>query len=140
MPTTKEEAVPTQTSTTTKNGNGKHDDGADALAEALFESVEGLTDLAREQTEDSLARGERAIGLLRDETVRSVKGAESLGVSFLTRLASATEPFTPLLPRLSPVQTLDTAVRAGFDVAQQLVATQRHLAEATLETVGRRTR
>jgi hypothetical protein len=48
-------------------------------------------------------------------------------------------PNTAKLPAVVPTRSLDALVKAGFDIAQQLLSTERTLAEAAAGLVLRRT-
>ena len=92
-----------------------------------------------DQTTASFRQGEQAIVLLKEQSITSIKQAEALGLEIMTTLADVVAPMTPRLPSLVPAGGLDTVVKAGFDVTQQLLATQRKLAEHAVELVIRQT-
>jgi hypothetical protein len=127
--------VPTATDTdrTTKNGD------AHGAAEGIAESFEGLATIARTQAEESFRQGEKAGLVLRDQTIASLKATEAIGLSWLSALDEMAGPFTPKLPAAVPTRSLDALVKAGFDIAEQLVSTERTLADAAVRLVVRRT-
>ncbi|MGP0029059.1 MAG: hypothetical protein ACLPVF_00970 [Acidimicrobiales bacterium] len=120
----------------TKNGRGNG--VAEGLAEGIVGSVEGLTTIARDQAEVSFKQGEKVGLVLRDQSILSIKAAEDFGLSVLSTYAEITAPFTPKLPTIVPVGNLDTLVKAGFDITQQLLTTERKLAETAVALVIRR--
>ncbi len=136
IPTAKETTVPTTEAERTIK-NGKPDRAAEGFAESIAESFEGLATIARTQTEDSIKQGEKAGLVLKDKSIASIKAVESIGLSVLSALADITAPLTPKLPTVAPVTNLETLVEAGFDIAQQLLSTERTLAEAATRIVVR---
>jgi hypothetical protein len=137
IPTTKETTVATtEAERTTKNG--KAHGTAEGLVEGIAESFEGLATIARTQAEDSFKQGEMAGLVLKDESIASIKAAETIGLSLLSTMADITAPLTPKLPSVVPVSNLETLVKAGFDITQQLLNTERTLVEAATRMVIRR--
>ncbi|HEY1652532.1 MAG TPA: hypothetical protein VGG09_11675 [Acidimicrobiales bacterium] len=132
MPTTEAER-------TTKNGraNGSAEGFAEGLAEGLAESFEGLATIARTQVEESFKQGEKAELVLKDQSIVSIKAAEAIGLSVLSAVADVTAPLTPKLPTVIPLSNLETLVKAGFDITQQLLSTERTLAETATRMVIR---
>jgi hypothetical protein len=136
IPTAKETTVPTtEAERTTKNG--KSHGTAEGFVEGIAESFEGLATIARTQAEDSFKQGEMAGLVLKDESIASIKAAETIGLSVLSAMADITAPFTPKLPSVVPVSNLETLVKAGFDISQQLLSTERALIEAATRMVIR---
>lgn len=133
IPTAKETTVPTTEAERTING--KANGTAEGLAESFAESFEGLATIARTQAEESLKQGEKAGLVLKDQSIASIKAAESIGLSVLSAVADITAPLTPKLPTLVQVSNLETLVEAGFDITQQLLSTERTLAEAATRIV-----
>ena len=129
----------TETDRTTKNGDGDGHGAAEGIAEGIAESFEGLATIARTQAEESFKQGEKVGLVLRDQTIASIRATEAIGLSWLAALDEMAGPFLPKLPAVVPTRSLDTLVRAGFDVAGQLVGTERTLAEAAVGIVVRRT-
>jgi hypothetical protein len=115
--------------------NGKAYGTAEGLAESIAESFEGLATIARTQAEESLKQGENAGLVLKDQSIASIKAAESIGLSVLSAVADIAAPFTPKLPSMIPVSDLGTLVEAGFDITQQLLSTERTLVEAATRIV-----
>jgi hypothetical protein len=136
MPTTKEPTV-TSTEAERPTRNGTHKGAAEGFAEGLTDSLEGLTHLARDQAEESFRRGEKVSEVLRDQAVVSIKAVQDIGLDLLSSWSEITAAFAPKLPSIVPVGNLDTLVKAGFDVTQQLLAAERKLAEATVAAVTR---
>ena len=110
--------------------NGKAQGTAEGLVEGIAESFEGLATIARTQAEESFKQGEKAGLVLKDQSIASIRAAEAIGLSVLFAMADITAPLTPKLPRVVPVSNLETLVKAGFDITQQLLSTERTLAEA----------
>ncbi len=136
--TAKETTVPTTTTEverTTKNG--RTNGSAEGLAESFAETFEGLANLALTQAEETFKQGEKAEVVLKDQSIVSIKAAESIGLSMLSAVADITAPMTPKLPSVIPVANLETLVKAGFDITQQLLNTERTLAEAATRMVTR---
>jgi hypothetical protein len=117
--------------------NGKQHGVAEGIAEGLSESLEGLTHIARDQAEESFKRGDKVSEVLRDQAIVSIKAVEDIGLDLLSTWAEFAATFTPKLPSIVPVGNLDTLVKAGFDVTQQILAAERKLAEATVAAVSR---
>jgi hypothetical protein len=136
MPTTKESDV-TTTEAERPTRNGKTNGVAEGFAEGIAGSVEGLTTIARDQAQESFKQGEKIGLVLRDQAILSIRSAEDVGLSLLSTLAEITGPFSPKLPSIVPTASLNTLVKAGFDVTQQLLTTERRLAEATVALVTR---
>jgi hypothetical protein len=136
IPTAKESTVPT-TEAERSTKNGKAHGSAEGLAEGFAESFEGLATIARTQAEESFKQGERAGLVLKDQAIASVKAAEEIGLSVLSAMADITAPLMPKLPSVVPVSNLETLVKAGFDITQQLLSSQRTLVEATTRIVVR---
>jgi hypothetical protein len=125
----------TEIDRTTKNGRAHG--AAEGIAEGIAESFEGLATIARTQAEDSFKQTEKAGLVLRDQTIVSIKAAEAIGLSLLGAVADITAPLAPRLPSVLPTSNLDTLVKAGFDVTQQLLSSERKLAEAAVAIVIR---
>jgi hypothetical protein len=136
MPTTKESTV-TTTEAERPSRNGKRHGVAEGFAEGLSGSLEGLTLMARDQAEESFRRGEKAGEVLRDQAIVSIKAVEDIGLDLLSSWGEITAALGPKLPSIFPVGSLDTLVKAGFDITQQLLTAERKLAEATLAVVAR---
>ena len=134
IPTAKETTVPTTEAERTIK-NGRADGIAEGLAESLAGSFEGLATIARTQAEESFKQGEKAELVLKDQTIASIKAMEAIGLSVISAVADITAPLTPKLPSVIPVSNLETLVEAGFDIAQQLLSTERTLAEAATRVV-----
>ena len=128
MPTTEAER-------TSKNGQAHG--VAEGLAESIAESFEGLATIARTQADESFKQGEKAGLVLKDQSIASIRAAEAIGLSVLSAMADITAPLTPSLPSVVPVSNLETLVKAGFDITQQLLSTERTLAEAAARMVIR---
>jgi hypothetical protein len=137
IPTAKETPVPTTEAERTIK-NGKPDGVAEGLAESIAESFEGLATIARAQAEESFKQGENVELVIKDQSIAAIKAAETIGLSLLSTLADITAPFVPKLPSAAPVSNLETLVDAGFDIAQQLLTSERTLAEAATKIVVRR--
>ena len=118
--------------------NGKSSGVAEGFAEGIAGSIEGLTTIARDQAEGSFKQGERVGLVLRDQSVGSIKAMEDIGLSLLSSVAEITAPWTPKFPSIVPIGNLDTLVKAGFDITQQLLSTERNLAETTVAMVVQR--
>jgi len=97
----------------------------------------GLATIARTQAEESFKQGVKVELVLRDQAIVSIRAAEDIGLAWLSTVADVTVPLTPKLPGIAPVANLDTMVKAGFDVAGQLLSTERKLAEAAVAVVMR---
>jgi hypothetical protein len=136
IPTTKETTVTTTEAERTSK-NGKTDGTAEGLAESIAESFEGLATIARTQAEESFKQGEKAGLVLKDQSIASIKAAESIGLSVLSAVADITAPLTPKLPSVVPLSNLETLVDAGFDITQQLLNAERTLSEAATRMVIR---
>jgi hypothetical protein len=136
IPTAKETTVPT-TEAERPTKNGRAHGTAEGLAEGIAESFEGLATIARTQAEESFKQGEKAEVLLKDQSIASIMAAEAIGLSMLTAVADITAPLTPKLPSMVPVSNLETLVKAGFDITQQLLSTERTLIEAATRMVIR---
>jgi hypothetical protein len=117
--------------------NGKVHGTAEGLVEGIAESFEGLATIARRQAEDSFKQGETAGLLLKEESIASIKAAEAIGLSVLSATADITASLTPKLPSVVPVSNLETLVKAGFDITQQLLSTERTLVEAATRIIIR---
>ncbi len=115
--------------------NGKADGAAEGLAESIAQSFEGLATIARTQAEESFKQGENAGLVLKEQAIASIKAAEAIALSVLSALADITAPLTPKLPSVLPVSNLETLVQAGFDISEQLLSTERTLAEAATRMV-----
>ena len=137
IPTAKETPVPTTEAERTIK-NGKPDGAAEGLAESIAESFEGLATIARSQAEVSFKQGENVERVFKDQSIATTKAAEAIGLSVLSTLADITAPFLPQLPSVMPVSNLETLVDAGFDIAQQLLDSERTLTEAATRIVVRR--
>lgn len=129
MPTTTEAERPIK--------NGKSHGAVEGLAEGIAESFEGLATIARTQAEDSFKQGEKVGLVLKDQTIASIKSAEAIGLSVLYAVADITAPFIPKLPAIAPVSNLETLVKAGFDITEQLLSSERSLVEAATRMVIR---
>ena len=123
MPTTEVERTPK---------NGKLAGGAEGVAEGIAGGIEELATIALRQAEESFKQGEKAELVLRDQSIASIKSAESLGLSLISTIADVTAPLTPKLPSIVPAGNLDTLVKVGFDITQQLLSTERRLVEAVV--------
>jgi hypothetical protein len=135
-PTVKESTVPTtEAERTIKNGNAHGT--AEGLAESIAESFEGLATIALTQAQESFKQGEKAELVFKDQSIVSIKAAEAIGLSLFSTLADITAPIMPKLPNVVPVSNLETLVQAGFDITQQLLNTERALAEAAARFVTR---
>jgi hypothetical protein len=75
--------------------------------------------------------------VVKDQSIASIRAAESIGLSLLAAVADITAPLTPKLPSVVPVSNLETLVEAGFDITQQLLSAERTLAEAVTRMVIR---
>jgi hypothetical protein len=117
--------------------NGKVQGTAEGLAESIAESFEEFATIARTEAEESFKQGERAGLVLKDQSIASIKAAEAIGLSVLAAVADVTAPFMPNLPSVVPVANLETLVKAGFDISQHLLSTERALAEAATRIVIR---
>ncbi len=117
--------------------NGKALGTAEGLAESIAESFEGLATIARTQAEESFKQGEKAGLVLVDQSISSIQAAEAIGLSVLSAMADITAPLTPKLPSVVPASNLQTLVKAGFDITEQLLSTERTLAEAATRMVIR---
>jgi hypothetical protein len=137
--TTKEAPVPTATETDRTTKNGDAHGAAEGIAEGIAESFEGLATIARTQAEESFRQGEKAGLVLRDQTIASLKAIEAIGVSLISAFDEMAGPFTPKLPAVVPTRSLDALVKAGFDIAEQVLNTERTLADAAVRLVIRRT-
>jgi hypothetical protein len=137
VPTTKESIVPT-TEVERITKNGKLAGGAEGVAEGIAGGIEGLTSIALHQAEESFKQGEKAELVLRDQSLASIKSAESLGLSLISTISDVTAPFTPNFPSIVPAGNLDTLVKIGFDITQQLLSSERRLAEAVVGLATRR--
>jgi hypothetical protein len=134
--TAKETTVPTtEAERTVKNERALG--SAEGLAEGIAETFEGLATIARTQAEESFKRGEKAELVLKDQSIVSIKAAEAIGLSLISAVADITAPLTPKLPSVVPMSNLETLVKAGFDITQQLLNTERTLAEAATRMVVR---
>jgi hypothetical protein len=135
----KETTMPTTTATEAERTtrNGRTNGTAEGLAESFAETFEGLANLALTQAEESFKQGEKAELVLKDQSIASIKAAESIGLSMLSAVADITAPFTPRLPNVVPMANLETLVKAGFDITQQLLSTERALVEAATRVVAR---
>ncbi|HWD54691.1 MAG TPA: hypothetical protein VG346_06195 [Acidimicrobiales bacterium] len=138
MPTTTTEAErPLKNGKTNGTAEGRAEGLAEGLAEGIVETFEDLANIARTQAEESFKQGEKAELVLKDRSIASIKAAESIGLSMLSAVADITAPITPKLPSVVPVANLETLVKAGFDITQQLLNTERTLAEAATRIVTR---
>jgi hypothetical protein len=137
IPTEKETPVPTTTEAERTTKNGKTYGTAEGLAEGIAESFEGLATIARTQAEESFKQGEKASMVLKDQSIVSIKAAEAIGLSVLSAVADVTAPLVPKLPGVVPVSSLEALVKAGFDITQQLLNTERTLAEAATRMIIR---
>jgi hypothetical protein len=127
----------TEADRTVKNGNGRARGSAEGLAEGLAESFEGLATIARTQAEDSIRQGEMAGTVLKDQVIVSIKAAEAISLSMLSAFSEVTAPLMPKLPRVVPLASLDTVFKAGFEITQQLLDTERKLSEKAVGMVTR---
>ena len=112
--------------------NGKLTGGAEGVAEGIAGGIEELATIALRQAEESFKQGEKAELVLRDQSIASIKSAESLGISLISTIADVTAPFTPKLPSIVPAGNFDTMVKVGFDITQQLLSSERRLMEAVV--------
>lgn len=135
--TVKETNVPTTTEAERTVKNGRAQGTAEGLAEGIAETFEGLATIALRQAEESFKQGEKAELVLKDQSIVSIKAAETIGLSVLSAVADITAPLTPKLPSVVPMSNLETLVKAGFDITQQLLSTERALAEAATRIVVR---
>jgi hypothetical protein len=133
----KETNVPTTTEAERTVKNGRAQGTAEGLAEGIAETFEGLATIALTQAEESFKQGEKAELVLKDQSIVSIKAAETIGLSVLSAVADITAPLTPKLPSVVPMSNLETLVKAGFDITQQLLSTERALAEAATRIVVR---
>lgn len=133
--TTKEFTVPTMTEAdrTTKNGNARG--AAEGIAEGIAGSFEGLAAIARTQAEETFKQGEKAERVLRDQAVASIRAVEDLGLSVLSTIGEVAAPLLPKLPGIVPAGNLDLLVKSGFDIAEQMLSTERKLTEAAVAIV-----
>jgi hypothetical protein len=129
--------VPTATEVERSSKNGRTNGTAEGLAEGIAETFEGLANIARTQAEESFKQGEKAELVLKDQSIVSIKAAESIGLSLLSAVSDITAPITPRLPSVVPMGNLETLVKAGFDITQQLLSTERALAEAATRMLVR---
>jgi hypothetical protein len=136
MPTTKESNV-TTTEAERPTRNGKRHGVVEGFAEGLTGSVEGLTFMARDQAAETFTRGEKASEVLRDQAIVSIKAVEDIGLDLLSSWTEITAALAPKIPSIVPVGNLDTLVKAGFDITEQLLATERKLVEAAVGLVRR---
>ncbi len=125
-----------KTESDTVTGNGKDTVPPEGLAMGIVDGLEGLTTIAREQTAESFRQGEKVTNVVRDQSILAIRAVEALGVAVLSALQSATTPMLPRLPSLTPVDGLDTVVKASFDVGQQLLASERRIAESAVSLVA----
>lgn len=130
--------MPTATEVDKTTKNGKAYGAAEGFAEGIAESFEGLATIAFHQAEDSFKQGEKAGLVFRDQSIVTIKAMESVGLSMLSTLADMTAPFTPKLPSVVPVGNLEAFVKAGFDITQQVLSTERKLAETAVSLVAQR--
>ena len=137
MPTTKETSV-TTTEPERPTKNGRSNGVAEGFAEGMVGSVEGITTIARDQAEGAFKQGEKVGLVLRDQSIVSIKAAEDIGLSLLSAFAEISAPLTPKVPSIVPMGNFDTLVKAGFDITQQLLTTERKLAETTVAILIRR--
>jgi hypothetical protein len=124
----------TEIDRTAKNGKGG---AAEGLAEGIAEGFEDLATMALQQAEESFKQGEKVGMVLRDQSIASIKSAEALGLSLMSAFADVTAPLTPKFPRVVPLGNVDAFLKAGFDVTQQLLSTERKLAETAVGLVTR---
>jgi hypothetical protein len=136
IPIAKESTMPT-TEAERIIKNGKAHGTAEGLAEGIAESFEGLATIARTQAEESFKQSELAGLVLKDQTIAFIKAAEAIGLSLLSAVADITAPLTPKLPRVVPVSNLEELVKSGFDVTEQVLSTERTLAEAATKILVR---
>lgn len=136
IPTAKETTVPTTEAERTIK-NGKAYGTAEGFAESIAESFEGLAKIARTQADESFKQSEKAGLVVKDQSIASIRAAEAIGLSVLSAMADITAPLTPDLPSVVPVSNLETLVKAGFDIMQQLLNTERTLVEAAATMVIR---
>lgn len=129
--------MPTTTEAERTVKNGRAQGTAEGLAEGIAETFEGLATIALTQAEESFKQGEKAELVLKDQSIVSIKAAETIGLSVLSAVADITAPLTPKLPSVVPMSNLETLVKAGFDITQQLLSTERALAEAATRIVVR---
>jgi hypothetical protein len=134
--TAKETTVPTTEAERTIK-NGRANGSAEGFAEGIAEAFEGLATIARTQAEESFKQGEKAELVLKDQSIVSIKAAEAIGLSLISAVADITAPLIPKLPSVVPMSNLETLVKAGFDITQQLLNTERVLAEAATRMVVR---
>ena len=117
--------------------NGKTYGTAEGLADSIADSFVGLATIALTQAEDSFKQGEKAGLVIKDQSIASIRALEAIGLSVLTAMSDITAPLMPKLPSVAPVSNLETLVRAGFDITQQLLSTERTLAEAATRMIIR---
>jgi len=125
----------TEADRTTKNGNARG--AAEGIAEGIAGSVEGLAAIARTQAVETFKQGERAERVLRDQSVASMKAVEELGLSVLSTIGEVAAPLMPKLPGIVPAENLSLLVKSGFDIAAQILSTERRLSEAAVAIVIR---
>jgi len=97
--------------------------------------VEGLAAIAWTQAEETFKQGEKAERVLRDQAVASIRAVEELGLSVLSTIGEVTAPLMPKLPGIVPAENLDLLVKSGFDIAEQMLSTERKLTEAAVAIV-----
>jgi hypothetical protein len=131
--------VPTTTEAERTTKNGRTNGVAEGLAEGIAESFEGLATIALTQAEESFKQGEKVGLVLKDQSISSIKAAEAIGLAALTTFADMTAPLTPKLPRVIPLTNLETFVKAGFDITQQLLTSERKVVETAVGIVLRQT-
>jgi hypothetical protein len=134
--TSTKESTMVKTESDTSTGNGKGMVPPEGIAMGIVDGLEGLSTIAREQTAQSFRQGERVANVVRDQSIVMIRAVETLGVAALTALRSAATPLVPRLPSLTPVDGLDTVVKAGFDVGQQVLTSQRKVAESAVSLVA----
>ena len=127
----------TEADRTTKNGNARG--AAEGIAEGIAGGVEGLVAIARTQAEETFKQGEKAERVLRDQAVASILAVEELGLSVLSTIGEVAGPLMPKLPGIVPTGNLNVMVKSGFDLAEQMLSTERKLTEAAVAIVIRQT-
>ena len=103
---------------------------------SIVDGLEGLSTIARDQTAASFRQSEKVANVVRDQSIVTIRAVEALSVAAISALRSATTPIVPRLPALTPVEGLDTMVKASFDVGQQLLASQRRFAESAVSLIA----
>lgn len=125
-----------KTESDTITSNGKDAVPPEGLAMGIVDGLEGLSTIARDQTAESFRQGEKVANVVREQSIATIRAVEALSVATLSALRNVTAPVVPRLPSLTPVDGLDTVVKASFDVGQQLLASQRRIAESAVSLVA----